>query len=54
MRIEFPAYGQCFSFRWNSTSPGKLIVQANQTYRVYPFSIIIDKNVTFFVFHSDR
>jgi hypothetical protein len=34
LRIEFPAYGKCFSFQWNSTSPGKLIIDANQTYRV--------------------
>lgn len=35
IRIEFPAYGKCFSFLWNSTSPGKLIIEANQSYKVY-------------------
>lgn len=34
LRIEFATFGKCLSFIWNSTAPGKLIVQPNQTYRV--------------------
>ena len=34
IRMEFPAYGKCFSFIWNSTGPGKLIIEANQVYQV--------------------
>ena len=39
-RIEFPTYGESFSFVWNTTSPGKLILQANEIYQV-KISIII-------------
>ena len=34
LRMEFPSFGKCFSFIWNSSSPGKLIIDANKTYRV--------------------
>ncbi|CAF4461293.1 unnamed protein product [Rotaria socialis] len=34
LRVEFLSYGQSFSFYWNNTSFGKLIIQPNQTYLI--------------------
>ncbi len=33
-RMEFPTYGNCFSFIWNTTSPNKLLIEADKTHRV--------------------
>ncbi len=46
--MEFPTYGKCFSFIWNSTSTGKLIIEANKTYRVCIENISIKKKNFFF------
>ncbi|CAF2702202.1 unnamed protein product [Rotaria sp. Silwood2] len=34
IRLEFPTYGKSFSFIWHNTSPGKIILKANQTYQI--------------------
>ncbi|CAF3551098.1 unnamed protein product [Rotaria sordida] len=34
IRVEFPTYGKSFSFIWNTTSPGRLIIEANKTYQI--------------------
>jgi hypothetical protein len=46
--MEFPTYGKCFSFIWNSTSAGKLIIEANKTYRVCIENISKKKKTFFF------
>ena len=34
-RIQFPSYGVCFSIHWNHTTPGRLLVEANQARHVW-------------------
>ncbi|UJR33639.1 hypothetical protein I4U23_021073 [Adineta vaga] len=33
-RMEFPTYGNCFSFIWNTTSTNKLIIDANKSHQI--------------------
>ena len=33
-RMEFPTYGNCFSFIWNTTSPNKLIIESKKDHQV--------------------
>ncbi|CAF3697659.1 unnamed protein product [Adineta steineri] len=33
-RMEFPTYGNCFSFIWNTTGPNKLIINADSTHQI--------------------
>ncbi|CAF0749813.1 unnamed protein product [Adineta ricciae] len=33
-RMEFPTYGNCFSFIWNTTSPNKLIIESKKNHQI--------------------